>query len=240
MLPFTVAGCRKKDAWLVDRNSPVKTDRSPRLAWVLVVFLVLLLILAGGWIAYLLQAQRHAPVTLTPQEQRALDLKLEAVRDAAIGDPRPERMPERPRDPDEGRVLVPEIYAEDPDRRRIRFTERELNAAIARDPALAGRAAVRLSPGQVSASFLLDVPEDLPLLGGRSLRVRTGLQLLTQDERVQARLLGISVGGVPLPGAWLGGWKGADLLATSGLGGLGAGIEALEVREGELELLLAP
>jgi hypothetical protein len=174
MLPFTVAGCRKKDAWLVDRNSPVKTDRSPRLAWVLVVFLVLLLILAGGWIAYLLQAQRHAPVTLTPQEQRALDLKLEAVRDAAIGDPRPERMPERPRDPDEGRVLVPEIYAEDPDRRRIRFTERELNAAIARDPALAGRAAVRLSPGQVSASFLLDVPEDLPLLGGRSLRVRTG------------------------------------------------------------------
>jgi hypothetical protein len=206
----------------------------------LVVLLVLLLILAGAWIAYLLQAQRHAPVILTPQEQRALDLKLEALRDAAVGGPGPERMPELPRDPDEGGVLVPEIYAEDPDRRRIRFTERELNAAIARDPALAGRAALRLSPGQVSASFLLDVPEDLPLLGGRSLRVRTGLQLLTQDERVQARLLGISVGGVPLPGAWLGGWKGADLLATSGLGGLGAGIEALEVREGELELLLAP
>lgn len=224
----------------MDRNSPVKTERSPRLAWLVVVLLVLLLLLAGAWIAYLLQAQRHAPVTLTPPEQRALDLKLEALRDAAVGDPAPDRMPELPRDPDEGRILVPEIYAEDPDRRRIRFTERELNAAIARDPALAGRAAVRLSPGQVSASFLLDVPEDLPLLGGRSLRVRTGLQLLTQDERVQARLLGISVGGVPLPGAWLGGWKGADLLAASGLGGLGAGIEALEVRDGELELLLAP
>jgi hypothetical protein len=206
----------------------------------MVALLVLLLILAGVWIAYLLQAQRHAPVTLTPQEQRALDLKLDVLRDAAVGDPGSERMPELPSGPDEGGVLVPEIYAEDPDRRRIRFTERELNAAIARDPALAGRAAVRLSPGQVSASFLLDVPEDLPLLGGRSLRVRTGLQLLTQDERVQARLLGISVGGVPLPGAWLGGWKGTDLLATSGLGGLGAGIEALEVREGELELLLAP
>lgn len=223
----------------MDRNSPVKTDRSSRLAWLVVVLLILLL-LAGAWIAYLLQAQRHAPVTLTPQEQQALDLKLEALRDAAVGDPGPQRVPELPGDPAEGRVLVPEIYAEDPDRRRIRFTERELNAAIARDPALAGRAAVRLTPGQVSASFLLDVPEDLPLLGGRSLRVRTGLQLLTQDARVQARLLGISVGGVPLPGAWLGGWKGADLLATSGLGGLGAGIEALEVREGELELLLAP
>lgn len=224
----------------MDRTPPVKTDRSPRLAWILVVLLALSLILAGGWIAYLLQAQRDVPVTLTSQEQQALDRKLAVLRDAAVAEPRPEPMPESRADPDEGRVLAPEIYAEDPDRRRIRFTERELNAAIARDPALAGRAAVRLSPGQVSASFLIDVPEDLPLLGGRSLRVRTGLQLLTQDERLEARLLGISVGGVPLPGAWLGGWKGSDLLATSGLGGLGAGIEALEVREGELELLLAP
>ena len=218
----------------------MKTERSPRLAWILVLLLVLLLVLAGVWIAYLLQAQRHAPVTLTPQEQQALDLKLQALRAAAVGDPRPEPMPDPPADPDEGGMLAPEIYAENPDRRRIRFSERELNAAIARDPALAGRAAVRLSPGQVSASFLIDVPEEMPLLGGRSLRVRTGLQLATQDERVQARLLGISVGGVPLPGAWLGGLKGTDLLATSGLGGLGAGIEALEVREGELELLLAP
>jgi len=218
----------------------VRTTRSPRMAWILVVLLALLLIVAGAWIAYLLQAQRDVPVTLTPQEQRALDLKLTALRDAAVAEPRPEAVPESPADPDEGRVVAPEIYAEDPDRRRIRFTERELNAAIARDPALAGRAAVRLSPGQVSASFLVDVPEDLPLLGGRSLRVRTGLQLLTRDERLEARLLGISVGGVPLPAAWLGGWKGSDLLATSGLGAFGAGIEALEVREGELELLLAP
>jgi hypothetical protein len=224
----------------VDRTPPVKTDRSPRLAWVLVVLLILLLILAGAWIAYLLQAQRDAPVTLTPQEQRALDHKLATLRDAAVADPRPERVPPPAPEHADERALAPEIYAEDPDRRRIRFTERELNAAIARDPALAGRAAVRLSPGQVSASFLIDVPEDLPLLGGRSLRVRTGLQLLTQDDRLEARLLGISIGGVPLPGAWLGGWKGSDLLATSGLGGLGAGIEALEVREGELELLLAP
>ena len=224
----------------MDRNSPVKTERSPRLAWLVVVLLLLLLILAGAWIAYLLQAQRHAPVTLTPQEQRALDLKLEMLRDAAVGDPGPDRIAALPTEPDETRVLVPEIYAEDADRRRIRFTEREINAAIARDPALAGRAAVRLSPGLVSASFLIDVPEEMPLLGGRNLRVRTGLQLVTQDERVQARLLGVSVGGVPLPGAWLGGWKGTDLLATSGLGGLGEGIEALEVREGELELLLAP
>jgi len=224
----------------VDSPPPVKKDRSRRLAWVLVVLLILLLILAGAWIVYLLQAQRDAPVTLTPQEQQELDHKLSALRDAAAAEPRPERMPPPAPDHDEDRALVPEIYAEDPDRRRIRFTEREINAAIARDPALAGRAAVRLSPGQVSASFLIDVSEDLPLLGGRSLRVRTGLQLLTQDERLEARLLGISVGGVPLPDAWLGGWKGSDLLATTGLGGFGAGIEALEVREGELDLLLAP
>jgi hypothetical protein len=111
---------------------------------------------------------------------------------------------------------------------------------IARDPALAGRAAVRLSPGQVSASFLVDVPEDVPLLGGRRLRVQTGMHLVTEEGRVRAQLLGVSVGGIPVPSAWLGGLKGADLLATSALGGLGKGIESLQVSEGALDLQLAP
>lgn len=220
----------------MEKNPLPDARRRSRLPWILVVLLSLLLIAAGLRIFQLMQAEREAAVVLSPAEQLVLEEKLARLRGATIAEP--DARGEAPTAEDGG--LEPVIYAEDPGQRRIHFTERELNAAIARDPALAGRAAVRLSPGQVSTSFLVDVPEELPLLGGRRLRVQAGLQLAMQDNRVQARLLGVSVGGVPLPNAWLGGLKGADLLATSGLGGLGAGIEAVEVGEGRLELLLAP
>ncbi|AHE98533.1 arginine N-succinyltransferase [Thioalkalivibrio paradoxus ARh 1] len=173
---------------------------------------------------------------MSAAEERILDEKLDRLR--GVAGEGPDRTPGNRVAP--GDAERPEIYREDPERRRIEFSERELNGLIARDPALAGRAAVRLSPGQVSASFRVDLPEEIPLFGGRRLRVQTGLQLLTRDERVQARLVGVSVAGVPLPDAWLGGLKGQDLLATSGLAALGAGIEALQVDDGRLDLLLAP
>lgn len=220
----------------VEQNPPPDTRRRSRLPWLLVMLLALLLLAAGLRIFQLMQAEREAAVVLTPAEQLVLEEKLARLRGGGVAEPAVRGEAPTAEDAE----LEPVIYTEDPERRRIQFTERELNAAIARDPALAGRAAVRLSPGQVSTSLLVDVPEGLPLLGGRRLRVQAGLQLAMQGDRVQARLLGVSVGGVPLPNAWLGGLKGADLLADSGLGGLGAGIEAVEVGEGRLELLLAP
>jgi hypothetical protein len=224
----------------VENKPPVPAVRSSRLTWFLVAVLALLLVLAGAWIVHLLYAERHVSVTLGTDEQQILDAKLDRVRGATRREERVEPPAETADGAREDAALVPEVYAEDPERRRVRFTERELNAMIARDPVLAGRAAVRLSPGQVSASFLVDVPEDMPLLGGRRLRVQTGMHLVTEEGRVRAQLLGVSVGGIPVPSAWLGGLKGADLLATSGLGGLGQGIESLQVSEGVLELHLAP
>jgi hypothetical protein len=212
--------------------------RSSRLAWFLVGFLVLLLVLAGVWIWQLTRVQMQT-APLTEAEQLVLEAKFDRIRNAAY----PERtatLPEAAPPEDTGGAVQPEIYREDASQRQVRFTERELNALIAADPALAGRSAVRLSPGQLSASFRIDLPPDVPLMGGRSVRVQTGLQLATLDNRVEARLVGVSVGGIPLPNAWLGGLKGTDLLATSGLGSLGAGIETLSVGDGWLELQLAP
>lgn len=235
MLPFTGAHCMKTEP--LERNPPVKLPAS-RLPWVLVLLLSMLLLAAGLRIHYLMQAEREGAVALTPAEQVALDGKLARLREAA--DPSPPAAVIGA-EQDVGEVVrVPEAYAEDPERRDLRFTERELNAALARDPTLAGRAAVRLSPEQVSSSLLVDVPDEFPLLGGRQLRVQAGLELVTEGDRVQARLLGVSVAGVPLPNAWLGGLKGADLLAGTGLGGLGGGIERVEVGDGWLALRLAP
>jgi len=219
---------------------PTARRRSSRLPWILVLLLSVLLVVAGLRIHYLMQVERDTPVALTPAELSVLDAKLARLREAAVGTaPVAAEAPDRA-GAEQDAAVIPEVYEEDPEHRQLRFTERELNAAIARDPALAGRVAVRLSPGQVSSSFLVDVPEELPLLGGRRLRVQAGLLLVTEGERVQARLIGVTVAGVPLPNAWLGGLKGTDLLEGSGLGGLGAGIETVEVGEGWVALRLAP
>lgn len=223
----------------MEQTSTEGPRRSSGLAWFLVALLVLLLVLAGAWIWQLTRAQMQS-APLTQAEQLVLEAKFDRIRNAAY--------PERPAAPSEaaapeedaGGAVQPEIYREDVSQRQVRFTERELNALIAADPGLAGRAAVRLSPDQLSASFRIDLPPDVPLMGGRSVRVQTGLQLATLNNRVEARLVGVSVGGIPLPNAWLGGLKGTDLLASSGLGSLGAGIETLSVGDGWLELQLAP
>lgn len=222
----------------MNETQPESPRRSSRLAWFLVVLLVLLLVFAGVWIWQLSRMQAQT-APLTEAEQRTLEAKFDRIRNAAYGES-PAALPEEPTAEDAGGAVQPEIYREDGEQRQVRFTERELNALIAADPGLAGRAAVRLSQDQLSASFRIDVPPDMPLMGGRSVRVQTGLQLATLNNRVEARLVGVSIGGIPLPNAWLGGLKGTDLLATSGLGSLGAGIEALSVGEGWLDLQLAP
>lgn len=237
MLPFTADHCMKSDTL---EPIPTARRRSSRLPWILVLLLSVLLVVAGLRIHYLMQVERETTVALTPAELSVLDAKLARLREAAVGTaPVAAEAPDRA-GAEQDAAVIPEVYEEDPEHRQLRFTERELNAAIARDPALAGRVAVRLSPGQVSSSFLVDVPEELPLLGGRRLRVQAGLLLVTEGERVQARLIGVTVAGVPLPNAWLGGLKGTDLLEGSGLGGLGAGIETVEVGEGWVALRLAP
>ncbi|TVP87895.1 MAG: hypothetical protein EA347_06825 [Thioalkalivibrio sp.] len=221
-------------------QTPENRRHPSRLPWILVLLLAVLLAAAGLRIYYLTQVERETAVALSPTEQQTLDEKLAVLREAsaraAPGTADPAEHPA----PDTATTLAPEVYEEDPEQRYLRFTERELNAAIARDPALAGRAAVRLSPEQVSSTFLVDVPEDLPLFGGRRLRVQAGMRLTTEGNRVEARLLGVSLAGVPLPDAWLGGFKGRDLLEGSALSGLGAGIESVEVGDGWVALRLAP
>lgn len=201
--------------------APIRTER--RQPWALIVLLILALIGAGLWGLARLQSGQPEPVTLDAREETILDAKLEAVAS--------------PTDPDQ--PLVAEIYQETDAARVIRFSERELNALIARDRDLAGRVAVRLSPGQVSTRVRIDVPADVTLLGGRVLNVRSGVRIELADEGLTARLIGVSVAGVPLPAAWLGGLKDEDLLALTAFRGLGAGIEHLEVGEGELILRLA-
>ena len=177
------------------------------------------------------------PVRLTAPEQRVLDGKVRR-----IGLEPAEAEPAAPRD--DPTPLEPEPYREDPAAREIAITERELNALLAHNTSLADRLAIDLSAGLASAKMLIPVDPGFPVIGGRIVRVTAGVALEYADHRPRVMLRGVSFMGVPLPNAWLGNLKNVDLVEQFGAEPgfwrtVAAGIDHLEIRDGELKLRLA-
>ncbi|WP_419639891.1 hypothetical protein [Thiolapillus sp.] len=123
------------------------------------------------------------------------------------------------------------------------FTERELNGLLANNRDLAKKLAVDLSDDMVSARLLVHVDPDFPILGGKTLRVSAGVEAAFHDKRPVIRLRGVSVMGIPVPNAWLGGLKNVDLIGEFGdAGGFWAafaeGVKDIQVEDGRLKISL--
>ncbi len=203
-------------------------------AWIV---LAAVLVTAGvtWWVVRTyLQPAPFEPVKLAADEERVLDAKLRA-----LGyDPAPSKGEESDQE-----WLRPEEYREEAGRRTLFFTERELNALIANNPDLARKLAVDLADDRVSVRALVHVDPDFPVLGGRTLRVSSGVELGFREGRPVVRLLGVSIMGVPLPSAWLGGLKNVDLVREFGDAGgfwdaFARGVEDIRVEEGRLKVTL--
>ena len=196
-------------------------------------------------VRYFLFAKPFEPVELSQQETQRLDHKLDrlerssgiALQDLAGG--------EGSAQDDftaEGR-LKPEPYSEAGADREVHFSEREVNALLAHNTDLARRVAIDLSDDLVSARVLIPFDPDFPFLGGKTLRVKAGLELAYLNMKPVVKLKGVSLMGVPLPKAWLGGLKGLDLVETYGSEGgfwqaFAQGVAAMKVSEGELVVRL--
>ncbi len=184
------------------------------------------------------------PVVLDAREQTELETKLRSLTGApppTIGD---EAEATGNGEDTAADTLQPEAYAERPQDRVIHFTQRELNALVARNPDLADRFALHLSDGLLSATLLITLPPDLPLFAGQTVKVATGLQLRHEQGRPILSVEGVSLMGVPLPSAWLGGIKGRDLVALYGSDGgfwqaFGEGVRDLRIEQGRLRVELA-
>ncbi len=182
-----------------------------------------------------------APTTLNDQEERILEKKLDWLDKLGFKDV---QVTDKEIEIREGQeVLEPEPYSEESARREIDFTEKELNAMLAKNTDLARKVAIDLSDDLVSAKILVPVDPDFPILGGKTLRVRAGLNLAYRMGRPIVMLKGISIMGVPIPNAWLGGLKNVDLVEEFGTDAgfwksFAAGVEYLEVRDGRLHLKL--
>ncbi|MFP4109840.1 MAG: hypothetical protein ACLFTF_02315 [Desulfonatronovibrio sp.] len=173
------------------------------------------------------------PVDLNQREEQVLEAKLNTLNKAETDQSKA----------DSG-SLAPEPYLETPEDRVIYFTQRELNAMIARNPDLADRVSLHLSQGLISATMLVDLPRDFPVLGNKTVRVSTGLHIDYQQGRPVVTIKGVSIMGVPVPGAWLGGLKDRDLVSFYGTDAgfwhvFSQGVTDLRVEQGKLRVELA-
>lgn len=179
------------------------------------------------------------PVQLSQKEEQVLQGKLDRIDFEVMPEAKAAAETER----NAAGNVQPEAYSEKGADRTIRFTERELNALLAKNTDLANKLAIALSPDLVSAKLLIPLDEDFPVLGGKTLRVKTGVLFRYVDGKPQIMLRGVMVMGVPLPNAWLGGLKNIDVVREFG-GDKGFwkafadGVESLRVEDGLVALKL--
>lgn len=177
------------------------------------------------------------PVTLSQSEELALAEKLETFEDISSS-------PQQPQSEIEAdKRLKPEKYSEESGSREINFTERELNAMIAKNTDLADKVAIDLAQDIVSVKLLIPMAPDFPILGGKVLKARAGAELAYRDGRPVVKLKGVSLMGVPIPNAWLGGVKNIDLIDEFGSDkgfwkSFADGVESISVVEGFLKIKL--
>jgi len=189
------------------------------------------------WVKSNLYASPFSPTTLTAREQRVLDAKLDRLQGNIPGD-RGSPPAGNAEAKTQGR-LAPEPYTEEGARRELRITEKELNAVIAKDEATARRVAIALSPDLVSVKLVVPVDDDVPILGGKTLRLNCGITLRYVAGKPVVALRGVSIGGVPVPNAWLGNIKNVDLVREFGDQGgfwdlFSKGVEDSRVSDGSL------
>lgn len=200
---------------------------------------ILVTVLVTLWVAksYLFPSE-FKPVTLSQKEEQVLDEKLRNLDPLAAEEKNGRKNESLPQGSPR-----PERYSETGADREVSLTERELNALLAKNTDLARKLAVDLSDDLVSARLLVPMDPDFPVLGGKILKVRAGLELSFDQDAPVVALRGISIMGVPLPNAWIGGIKNINLVSAYGAEdgfwkSFAAGVETLNVEEGRLKITL--
>jgi hypothetical protein len=211
----------------------VSSAPKPGLSAKKVILIVLgVIVVTGGiaaaagawWVKHTLYPSPMQPVVLTEKEQTVFDDKLAAFSAPA--------------------AAQPEVAA-DPElaKRTLIITEREVNAYLAKQN-LGDSVEVNFGEGTVSSAIILTAPQDFPLLAGQKVRMRlTFGTSLNPGQKLSFVLDDVSLGGLSLPNAWLADLKGVDLIAKNiesdpGLQRFLAGIQQLEVHQGQLKVLL--
>ncbi len=183
--------------------------------------ILLTLLIVALVIKFWLYPQPFQPVHLSQKEQQGLEYKIEQLESSAQPSER--------------------TYSEQGLSREIRFTEREINSLLS--PELSEKIVIAFDEDMISLRLLVPLDPDFPFMGGKTLRLRAGAELAYRQGRPVVILKGISLMGVPLPNAWLGGMKNVNLMEELDMNSgfwqsLAEGVEHMQVRRGELYIRL--
>ncbi|MEO1750474.1 hypothetical protein [Thiofaba sp. EF100] len=205
--------------------------------WIVLVTILVTIATTFWFVRTFIDVKDFTPVELSATEQRTLASKLRALGFE------PEVPEHGPKPQTDEAWLKPRPYAERAEERVVSFSERELNALIANNKDLARKMSVDLSRDLISVRLLVPVEPDFPILGGKTVRVSAGVEAAFRGGRPVVVLKGISLMGVPIPGAWLGGMKNIDLVQTFGdeqgfWQGFAEGVEDIRVEDGWLRVRL--
>lgn len=210
----------------------------------LIVLLTIVITIAGTyWIlkTYIFTTS-FTPVVLNAKEEKTLEAKLHAI---GYKPELPSRTINKKESDEIGEdgFLKPEPYSEENAPREISFTERELNALLAKNTDLAQKLAIDLADNLVSAKLLIPLEEDFPVLGGKTFRFNAGIGMAYQHDKPVIVLKGISIMGIPIPNAWLGGLKNIDLVSEFGMDpgfwkSFSEGVENIQVTDGQINIRL--
>lgn len=176
------------------------------------------------WVKRNVYASPFSPVMLTANEQTVLDDKLEALKQSGAALPAP---------------VDPEV-----EKRTLTLTDREINAFFEQQ-GLGEQIKVLLHNGGGTATFLLPLGAEGEVGNGMTLRIGISLGAKMDDnQKFALSISDVSVGGVPLPNAWLGDMKGLNMLADSPISddpafkAFVAGIRDFQIQSGQLRVVL--
>ena len=226
------------------------SDKKQGLRWSQVLWIILATIILTAGATYwavrtYVFAKDFEPVVLKQKEVAVLNQKLEQLGFS------PESIP--PASDGKGAAqanefnaegnLAPEPYSEVGAKREVSLTERELNSLLAKNTDLARKLAIDLSDNLMSAKLLVPVDQDFPVLGGKTLRVTGGLEVAYENSKPIVVLRGVSIMGIPIPNAWLGGMKNIDLVKEFSTSegfwkAFADGVEDIHVEDGRLKINL--
>ena len=232
------------DNFSENENKNSKKGGCLRTLGIMLITVIISVVATVFVINYYLFPKQLTPVELNQREESVLNAKLKQ-----FGLP---TLPSSSADSadsfsemasDTANTLEPEPYSEVNAKREIIFSEKELNAMLAKNTDLADKVAIDLADNLASVKMIIPLDPDFPILGGKTLKANSGAELAYANGRPIVILKGVSIWGVPIPNAWLGNLKNVDLVKEFGgdegfWKSFSDGVENIRVSEGQLIIKL--
>jgi hypothetical protein len=236
---------------------PRPAKKSPWLLYGCGGFLALLLVIVATILITFWWIQRPIkPVVLSGREKAAVDQKLQRLEGGNVPDKIPpiaNNTPLASNSANNSTTTPPPIAgagAEDdprklrlylPGSKVLKLSEREVNGLLNLNTDLGKAVRLEFAQDAINAYLAVRIPDDFPVAGGKMFRARGRFRVsLGNGGAPYAILEDVTVFGLSLPKAWLGGLKGENLIGDA-VGGPGRakglkGIKSLRVEPGELVL----